>query len=756
MSNNYKTSISAILVAFLFFCFGEVFAQNFTNNTNGTYNAAPEGVIKMKTVGGTFNGTAALGSATSRVQGTVDWAATANDQAVQVLYYTNLTATGGTKTIADGIHVGGVGSSTPLPAYSNMTAGVGYYPTSGNRTYSGTFFYDSTADQLIFAENGGTAGTNRYNNLDMSQGKKTTAGNITQDGALTVHNDATMFNSFAYALGAGASLIQGNFTNSFDGTNPSSFTTTGSGTVNVNSNAIFLVDGGTLAMQSTGHFTIESDGSLTLATGTNGDGKLAMDANSYLDDAGKFTNTATNHANMTFDALSTVQYSGATDGQNLVATVNTDPTNKYATLIFTGAGTKVLEATALANVYTRGNVTIQGGNVVITSTNNNDETKSFYTDATGGNKITFPDQADLPYIQGNVVLDGTISADAAYTLNNYETQITFKTVPTTFGFNVQSGVRPPNGNDFDATHDVSRSIFANFDGNATGTIIKNLRVGYSTADLIGGFNADQSLMRYVEGYDANQPMQKITGGKGIATNSGTTPATTHWVNLVTNETDAVELIAAAGGGTIRQVSDKSNIILSATPLMFIAVNNGRWTNPNTWDEGIYPSSTDNALIRALVYTGMNGAYGTGLTGNETSEQDVYVTNKGGDPRTFNGALAHSITIDLDPTPADDKPYALAIGNSDITDASSNPSNFLFKTEMSGTIGGFVAGLYNNNNAGTNTGNWNNESETPAASRLFGLFVTNIGNSATNTSTFGVPQLVNAGVVTNHSVIEIGN
>jgi hypothetical protein len=348
-------------------------------------------------------------------------------------------------------------------------------------------------------------------------------------------------------------------------------------------------------------------------------------------------------------------------------------------------------------------------------------------------------------------------------LNNYETQITFVAgkTPTTFGFNVQAATEPLKGNDFDPTHDVSRSINANFDLTAQ-TIIKNLRVGYATTDLISGFTADERLMRYLEGYDLNQPTQKITGGAGIATNSATVaPGGTHWVNLITNATDAVELVATAGGGTIRQVSDQSNIILSATPMLFIAVNNGRWTNPNTWDEGIYPSSTDNALIRALVYTGINGpAYGTAAANNLTAEYDVYGDGTPPDSRTYNGALSHSITIDTDPTPGDNLPYALIIGNSDIgtLDGSENPSNYIAHPGIDATvdIGGFLAGFYNNN-PGVNTGDWNIPTLAPdGTNTVNGLWVSKVGNSASNTVTFASPKIENAGTITNHSVIEIGN
>jgi len=62
------------LVLFLAFAFSEIFAQDFTNNTGGTYQVGSGGgTIRMRSSGGKFNGTNPYGTATNPVPGTVIW-----------------------------------------------------------------------------------------------------------------------------------------------------------------------------------------------------------------------------------------------------------------------------------------------------------------------------------------------------------------------------------------------------------------------------------------------------------------------------------------------------------------------------------------------------------------------------------------------------------------------------------------------------------------------------------------------------------
>ncbi len=732
MKKTHKiTSISLVMAIFLF-SLGSAFAQNFTNNTNGTYTAgACQAVIKMKTSTGVFDGTAQLGTGTAnRIQGIVDWASTTNGQTVQDLYYTNLFLSGGTKSIADGVHVSGDGCPAAFTAYAALqTSGVGYYASSGDRTYNGTFYYDG-AGQTIFAEGANTGSVNNYVNLDLSgTGTKTNNDPVYLRGDLTVNSGTSLTANDNFEItGSGASVAAGNVTVN----NGAAFTTTGSGTFTVNDLVDFAVDG-TLNLNSSGHFTVNGpDGELNIGT----TGVLALGTGSYLDVAGDFTNDITtpgDRSNMTFDANSTVAYTG-TSNQILLGNSDNAATNNYGILVFSGAGSK----TADGNVYTKSTISIAGGSGdIVMGTSCGSATNTLYVDGTTSNKISFtgtPD--DGTYIQGNVQLRGTIATGVTYTLNSYETRVTFSTAPTTFAMNHQAGTAPTNLADFAAASDVTRCVTTTFTG--TGTL-SQLRVGYDPATDLSGFTGDRSLLRFVEGYDNTANAQKITGGAGIATNSGTTA--TNYVNLG----GSIELIAAAGGGTTGQISSGSNIVLTSKPLEYIAVNNGRWTNPATWDEGAVPPPTANTRIRALVYAGIDGpAYGTAALNNTTSERSHYNIPSGTNEIT----IANSITIDDGATYTD---ASLIIGNED------NESGAILRTQVSGTLGGTAAGVYNNNAvANTSTEVANTKTNDAASNAFNGLFITNLlGSGYSSPVTFGTAQITNAGTIVNWSVIELG-
>lgn len=734
MKKTNKLIAAITLLAVLLVSSLDVYSQNFTNNTNGTYTAgACTAVIKMKSTSGTFNGTAQLGTGTgNRIDGIVDWAATSGGQTVQALYYTNLFVSGGSKTIPDGVYVSGTGCPTAFTAYAQLqTSGVGYAVASGtgNRTYAGTFHYDGTSAQIIFPENGGSAGMNRYNNLDLAGSAKSTNGDVILDGLLNVQNTATLTTADNFTVGNGASVASGNITANGSG---KSFTTTGTGTFTVDPTVSFTVDGGaTLVLNSTGHFV--NNGTLALTAA----GNLSMGPSSYLEIANAFTNASATHTNMTFDATSTVAYTG-TVAQTLQFTSDAAASNNYGNLVFVGAGTK----TANGDVYSRGTVSIAGGPIVMDN-NCGVGGYAFVTDVTGGNKITYASANNDQYIQGQVKLRGTFTASTDYTLNNAQTKVAFGTIPDGtnpyFALSVQPNTLPTNQADFDLTKDVKRCITVDYSG--TAGVISHLRVGYTTGDLDGTFNGDETKMRFAETWSGATQMQKITGGAGLATNGGA--ANPRYVDLVTNTSLGLKLNNPSNGGTTYELGKNSNILLTSQPLQFIAINNGRWTNPGTWDEGVVPSSTDNTLIRATVYAGIAGpAYGTSATNNTTPETTHY-------GQTGTIYIANSITIDNGTTYPD---AALIIGNED------NGDNAILTTQLSGTLGGIAAGFYNNNSVANSADNWNVKTTDPTqvGKTVNGLYVTSIlNNTYTNPVRFGTAQVTNAGTIVNHSIIEIG-
>lgn len=742
MKHNKKLNLILIALGFVFFI-SSSFAQNFTNNTGGTYTAAACGaVIKMKSTAGTFNGSAQLGTApANRIQGVVDWAATTNGQTVQGLYYTNLFVSGGTKTIEDGVYVSGAGCPSPLPGYAQLTGGVGYWATSGNRTYNGIFHYDGTTAQVIFPENGGSGNTNRYKDLDLTGGgAKSNSGIVEVNEELTTAagTNLTVGNNFT-VYGSGTSTIAGGI--DVNGTNTTTLAFVGTGAT-VNSSAALSVTTGLLDISvGNGTFNITSTGSLSLANGDGSTGsRLNLGANSNLNIAGTFTNTDADHDNMTFDVSSTVAYTATSGTQNIVFTSDANPNNNYGNLTFSGGATK----NATGDVHTRGNVSVAGGPVEM-GTNCGLTGNVFYANATGGNKITYSSANNDEYIRGNVRYRGTFSTGTPYTFNNAQTQVTFAVAPSTyFTINSQPNTIPQNNGGFNVAYDLKRCVTIDYDG--TNGVISTLKVGYVGGDKDAGFTANEANLRFEEAWGTNPTdRHKVTGGAGVATNSGGLDP--RYVQLVSNPSLGLKLNNPTNGGTTYELAKGSNIVLTAAPLQFIAINNGRWTNPATWDEGAVPSPNDNALIRALVYAGIAGpAYGTPGPGNTTSERQHYNVP----PAQNEIQIAHSITIDNGTSYPD---ASLIIGNED------NNDNAILTTAMSGTVGNIAAGFYNNNSVANSPDNdsWNNKSTDPAGTNsVNGLFISNIKNAGyNNVPIFGTGQITNAGTIVNYSIIEIG-
>lgn len=746
MKHNNKLKLTLIALGLVFFVSGSI-AQNFTNNTGGTYTAAACGaVVKMKSVAGTFDGTAQLGTGVAnRIQGIVDWAATSNGQTVQGLYYTNLVVSGaGNKTIADGVYVSGEGCPAPLPGYSFMTGGVGYYASGGSRTYSGIFHYDGNGtNQVIFAENGGSGNTNRYKDLNLTGTAKSNSGVVEVNEELTTAAGAnlTVGNNFT-VYGTGTSTIAGGVT--VNGTNTTSFAFVGNNAVINSSGAITVTTGVLDISNSNGQFNILGTGSLTLGNGdaTTG-GRLNLGLNSYLDIANSFVNNDANHDNMIFDVTSTVAYTQTAGNQNIVFTNDDNPQHNYGNLVFSGGAQK----DATGDVHTRGNVSVAGGPVVMGLACASGNT--FFANAVGGNKITYGSLNNDEFIRGNVTYRGAFTTGTEYTFNNAQTRITLNAAPDGanpyLSLNVQPNTPPENTANFSTVYDLNRCVTIDYSG--TAGIISTLRVGYTPADIGVGFIGPETNLRFEEAWsDVAGDRHKVTGGAGLATNSGA--SNPRYVQLVTNPTLGLLLNGAANGGTTYTLSKNSSIVLTAAPMQYIAINNGRWTNPTTWDEGVVPGSNDNALIRALVYAGIDGpAYNTPATNNTTSERDHYSV-----PLTQNEIqIAHSITIDNGITYPD---AALIIGNED------NNDNAILTTAMSGTVGGIAAGFYNNNAVANSPDNdvWNTKTTDPTAgtNTVNGLFISNIKNTGySNVPIFGTGQITNAGTIVNYSIIELG-
>ena len=735
---NFKQNSWILALILLIFCGVEVFAQpvpHFTNNTNGTYAAGTNGIIRMRgspTDPGSFDGAVPLGAAApSRIPARVEWVRVADGQDVQARWYTDLYYFGGTKNVLTDVYVFNV-----------------YDPSGGgNRTYSGIFHYDgngtqAVVPQVVYGEGNTAGGTDHYINVDLLDGLKANNATVYASGYLTSNAAAGLTCNADFTIGTGTSNCAGNIT-----INNAAFKTTLDGTMNLNAGATVLVENtgpnSMLNLMSTGIFTL--NGTLTLQSGATNNGKLNVgyDASTpvaaELDIPGTFTNQVAvgSRTNMTFAATSIVDYQGAA-AQAPVANNNGIPGNPeylYGNLAFHNAGTKTPDG----SMYMRGdNLTVSGGNVIMGAAIADANSFNLYRNNTAPT-VTYSSANNDVYIRGKMRYYGTLPSGAMLKFNNAQTQVTFSTAPTDYQLDVIPGLQPALCNDWTATTDVNRTVRAIFTG--TGTI-STLRVGYISTEFTG---ANESRMRFFEGFDAAQPKQKITIPGFPATNSGATDP--RYVNLTGGS--GINLIAVAGGGTISEMSSNSDIIMG-TSTLFITVANGRWTNPNTWDEGIIPSANDNALIRHLVYVGIDGpAWGT------SGGADGVATNNTLDENTaYPGGIAavNQVTISSDvvSNPEFPNPYpnaCLIIGNED------NGANYNFHTNLSGTIAGYNAGLRNFNKMANVAGAGDNKNA--SVGDVHGLWMSTLNNATGNVSIFGTAQIINAGTVQNNTIIEIG-
>ena len=194
-----------------------------------------------------------------------------------------------------------------------------------------------------------------------------------------------------------------------------------------------------------------------------------------------------------------------------------------------------------------------------------------------------------------------------------------------------------------------------------------------------------------------------------------------------------------GSGTndIAQFMSGNDLLLRSGRTTFYSINDGRWTNPATWDEGTVPTSIDNVEIRDMVYVGIKGSFaGTGEDGNQTPEHSHY----GGD-----GAAANTITI-AQKKAVDGSPFpSLIIGNED------NPADYVFKTAAAGTS---FTNL--NTNSPSLVFPLEDAKNTITSSNVFnGLWLISLTQDS-RIPAFGTSQIENSGTINNEGIIELGN
>jgi len=691
-TKSFAHIVSLLLI--LAFAFSEIFAQDFTNNTGGTYQVgAGGGTIRMRSSGGKFNGTAPYGTNTNPVPGTVIWycdnnmnvGGLHNGSNYLATYYTNLgTAGTGVKTFLEDVYISGT-----------------YNPQGGNRDYTTNTVvvtYNGTSGNQVVAGENTSNGTGYYS--------------LVLDGASTKEiatgTTASVSNTFTLASTSGALTNNGTF--NLNNSQPS---TAGA---NITNNGTWNF-GGTGTFASSADFTNNSGGAgggvyvnsgagnvtFTNFANTSGTFQLASGTTVYL--TGSFTQAG---GTITFDCASNFHYSGAAqtilgNGANFAS---------YGNLFLEGTGAK----TAGGDVNVCNNLTVSqevdmapgASDYVLTMKNTNGTGTATYT----GNEE----------VRGKFRWEN-MSAGTDYTFNNANTRVTFSAVPTWFQLDIRQQTAPTNLNNFNTATDINRSITANFSG--TGTI-SSLRIYYEDTDK-SGFTGDETKLRFAEGYSSTANHDKLVRRGATYTRNTTAPK---YVVYAGGTGPGIDLIAAAGGGTINELSNGSNIVLTTTPLLIVSITNGRWTNPGTWDVGYIPSADDDVEIRHVVWTGIDQA----VFGGAAWADDEVDGSASGDA----GAAANSITI------ANVSNAALVIGNQDPT---MGTGERIFRTRLQTVNPSYPAGIFNLNTT-PNTG----DGDGTSATGLNGIW---IRPTSQFTPVLGTLQLTNNGSIMNKSILEIG-
>lgn len=545
-------------------------------NNNSTFSTTnmTTGTIQFDGITNTFNGSNSLGASTAlRVPGLVNYAsASSASQSIQARYYSSLEMTNsGTKAIPDAVYVS-----------------VDYSAAGGNRTYNGTFYYDG-GNQNVFGENGVSGGTNRYNNLSLINGgtKTVTTGSIVLDGGLFSSSTTALVMNSSLTVGTSATLngtvLIANSSNYTVGTSASTF-----------NNLVTVTSGSLIANLGGSSIVISSSGSLVLVT-TN-TGAITLASGIPMTIYGSFANNSGTTANLSFDCNSFVVYAGS-GAQTLVSSGTVSP-NSYGNLT-TLNGTK----TANGNVGICGNLLVNGGNIDMVTT-----ASYLLTMITHTSSVTFANASEE--VIGR--MRRTVGATNFYTLNNTNSTFTFTSVskPTYVEFNSIPNYAPSN---FVATTDINRKVNLSYAGSTDW--IATVSVGYTAAETGASWapTTSESTLRFYESSTTSASIEKVATADALVTNvyTRTTTGTMHALSLV----NVHGTTATTVPNGLKYVASGMDLLMRGGPTTFNAIADGRWSNPNTWDEGVQPSPTDFASIDGYTvhvgYLRTNDNYPTG-------------------------------------------------------------------------------------------------------------------------------------------------
>lgn len=633
---------------------------NIANSGTISFRGAKgDGIYFSNTLGG--DGTGAAGFTSDvRLTGWIYFSSTTGNQTVQSRYYSNL----GLENAATKVYVSN-GSLAPtfVSGTYNVVSGSGSRDYSNNST---TFVYDGATEQAVFAEN--TAGTSgKYYNLAFQNAgtKRVQAGDLVQvenevrtessaTGGVTVNGEMWAENDFVLEQNSGQFLV--------DGTTTNASLTFGAGTGTIDGDLILDVSGvggeATAYTSAGGQVDVNATGSLALTSGTFNvaNGPLNINASSSM--------TLANTGYLNVGASQTFYVAGNVNNQ-----LAADGTSARNNTIYDDASFAVFEDVDVEETdenFPYGNLEVRATSGTMTIENGSSD-KVFLSNnlAVNANSLnllpnsstlTMLDETATPaYDVATTEVVGMMArrtggGSATLTFNNSEMKVNIGSGSGSVS-EIALDSRPGNTNsDYETTKDVQRTV--DMYHTSTGNFVAQMRYAYldTEATLLGNNEDD---LRFREDLGGGTT-EKVSTGKSPVRDATATPGL-RWVEL-----DGLRRSGDGSGLTVfSEVGNPGSLFLRGGPTTFISINSGRWSNPDTWDEGEQPGFRDEAVVRHTVHIG----YERSIDAFTTNENVKLNTQRAGE--TMSTGIASRIIVDgaygdLSTTPSEDA--TLLVGN----------------------------------------------------------------------------------------------
>ncbi|MCU0428053.1 MAG: hypothetical protein MUF71_20770 [Candidatus Kapabacteria bacterium] len=568
----------------------------FRNDNPEAAQTLNRGTIEFLGADNRFTGAASMGrNQMSRVGGLVRYAATevtAQFQQIQARWYSNLSLEGSAiKRVPDGVRIGG------------ETAQTGVFTASGgSRQYSGTLYFDNSAAQTI-------PGGESYQNVEIARGRESkrvaenttvqTRGFFRQDtsnnaglevlGMLSIGADGffsrTSENKGRISIGTSANLRVQNTLS------PQMLIQ--SGVLNVGVEELSVYAGVVATMQERASIIVQTSSTLRLyaaSSTTHGSVRL-NNAESELLLWGNIHNDLQSRTNAHFHPQSTVLYASST-AQTLMPTSLTQP---YGDLTLQNAHKTLLHGiVALAGTLRVDSVAADMGN---------------------GSLIMLTPSADALYTgQGEVrgaMMRILANTTDRYTFNNAETRFTASSAvrPLSMTMTILPETLP---DEYLPQNDVRRHVRLEWRDSLQAAWTGTLRLGYRTNEITAPFQADnENVLGMVATTGTSAQTQQVRRLAGFAVTRRSARTLSTGLGFVEQQ----GLTNAAS--TPYSLISGEDLILRGIRETVRSVQNGRWSNPTTWNVLREPDSGDSVEITHSIHLGFRR---NGLDGLQTAGQ----------------------------------------------------------------------------------------------------------------------------------------